>query len=613
MAERSGLKIPGLGSRPPLWAVGALALVVVVVFTTVAFALIGGDDADVYTTGISTVDPTPEGRVFADKLICPPDATSLTEPLVGGADWMAPEELEDNGLYVPGQVVPLEIRVEATEDADPEAPALDLSLELQLAAADVAGFSEDFPVCAYVDASDPATQEIDGGTPAEVATRTDPPTDETIPVDLALTGLDPGEVVIIEVLAAAGEIPATSSTNVNVTLDVPNPPAATSVPVDPLRFGLDYFARGENVTPTVEIVETTPLEERIGQVAFDVTVTNPATAAIMQTADLGIFGDLSDSITGVAGTPTVTDTTGVTTTCAAHPSEANALECILGYLEPGETVTINAVFTLSENPVTTFNADDGPCDNGLGRDLCTQVTVRWQAAASGAAQRSETFQEVTDLPQAGDVTVSKLADERVKRLGDPITFSYIITNSGEDQLVGLNVEDEACPDVELTSGDSNRDTVLNPGESWTYQCSLEQITEETASSTTVFSATIPGGGEFIEPIRNEVRLLDPEISIDLAGITDGTATFTVTVTGNDPLSRIAVLPVSNCGSAELQAPDGTFGDLNNNGIIDLGDGSSETWRFTCPVADETLPVDAYAYGTDSGGGAVTDSTVAEEG
>ncbi|MDY7103633.1 MAG: hypothetical protein S0880_20830 [Actinomycetota bacterium] len=614
MAERSGVKIPGLGSRPPLWAVGALAVVVVVVFATVALALIGGDEAPVYSADISTVDPSPDGRVFTETTVCPPDATRLDEPLVSGADWADPDAFEDNGLYVPGQVVPFEIRVEATEAADAEAPPIDLALELPRADADTSGFAEDAPICAYVDASDPATVESEDGNPAEVATRTEPPEDDTIPVDLALTGLDPGEVVVIELLAVAGDIPATNSTNVSVALDVPNPPAATDVPTDPLRFGLDYFARGENVTPTVEITEVTPLEARTAEVEFTITVTNPATSAIMQNADMGVFGDRSETVAGLARPATVEDTIGVQTTCAEHPTEVNSLECDFGYLEPGETVTVNAAFTIADSAQTVFNADDGACDNELGRDMCTQVTVRWQAAASGQSERTHSFEEVTDLPQAGDVRVTKLADDSVKRLGEPVTFSYIFANNSDRAIIGPAVEDPACPDIgDPIAGDDNGDDLLDPGESWTFQCSLEQLTEETATSRTTFSGAFPGGEPYSQQVVNTITILDPEIAISLDDVTDGTATFSVTVTGNDPLSRIVVQPTDNCGAAELQAPDGTFGDLNNNGVLDLGDGISETWRYTCQVIDETQPVGAVVYGSDSRDGAVVDATEAPEG
>ncbi|MEA2045956.1 MAG: hypothetical protein U9N48_05475 [Euryarchaeota archaeon] len=63
------------------------------------------------------------------------------------------------------------------------------------------------------------------------------------------------------------------------------------------------------------------------------------------------------------------------------------------------------------------------------------------------------------------------------RVGDIVTYTYNITNTGDLPLTDVNVSDDqeigpSCNPV-YASGDLERDNVLEPGESWMYECVYE--------------------------------------------------------------------------------------------------------------------------------------------
>lgn len=71
--------------------------------------------------------------------------------------------------------------------------------------------------------------------------------------------------------------------------------------------------------------------------------------------------------------------------------------------------------------------------------------------------------------------------------GGMITYTKKVTNPGTVALRNVKVTDDKCSSVNYISGDTNRDSALNPSETWTYTCraNLTNTTVNTAVATGV--------------------------------------------------------------------------------------------------------------------------------
>ncbi|MGC9603529.1 MAG: ice-binding family protein [Minisyncoccia bacterium] len=56
--------------------------------------------------------------------------------------------------------------------------------------------------------------------------------------------------------------------------------------------------------------------------------------------------------------------------------------------------------------------------------------------------------------------------------GGNVTYTYTVKNPGVVAMNNMTVADDKCASVYRTSGDSNNNNLLDPGETWTYTCSV---------------------------------------------------------------------------------------------------------------------------------------------
>ncbi len=180
------------------------------------------------------------------------------------------------------------------------------------------------------------------------------------------------------------------------------------------------------------------------------------------------------------------------------------------------------------------------------------------------------------------ITVVKTASEIAVAPGTPVTYTYAVSNSGDDPLTNVAVSDDTCSPVSRVTVDANG--LLDPGESWTFRCSavLTEDTTNIATATATDSLGNPVSGtdtEFVEVIQAAIDLVKV---VDRSVIYAGeTVTFSLDVVniGNDPVFNV-VLTDNKC--TPLTGPTG---DLNNDSILNV----TETWRYTCtqPLSVDT--------------------------
>ncbi|HVA85453.1 MAG TPA: hypothetical protein VNF73_03930 [Candidatus Saccharimonadales bacterium] len=212
----------------------------------------------------------------------------------------------------------------------------------------------------------------------------------------------------------------------------------------------------------------------------------------------------------------------------------------------------------------------------------TQTTTN-TATASGSyngSQVSDTAAATVTVPaNAPGIHIVKAANPTsLPAGGGPVTYTYVVTNTGNTPLGNVTVTDNECAGVQLVGGDTNGNGKLDLSETWHYSCTATI----TATTTNVATVTASSGGTQVQDTDsatvavtasnaaiNVVKTASPT-GLPAAG---GSVTYTYVVTnkGNVPLSNISVVD-DKCPNV---TPTG--GDTNSNGKLDLG----ESWTYSC--------------------------------
>ena len=154
-------------------------------------------------------------------------------------------------------------------------------------------------------------------------------------------------------------------------------------------------------------------------------------------------------------------------------------------------------------------------------------------------------------PSTNATTIlSKMANATNIQIGDAVLFTYNQTNDGTVQLDNVSVSDDLCsPVVPVTNGtnnigDMNVNDLLDPGESWQFQCVHIFNTNGTFTNTAIGNAT-DNLGNFItypadpDEIANATVTVVPEFDTIAIMILGTTASFAFV------LQRLKKLPFLN--------------------------------------------------------------------
>jgi hypothetical protein len=69
------------------------------------------------------------------------------------------------------------------------------------------------------------------------------------------------------------------------------------------------------------------------------------------------------------------------------------------------------------------------------------------------------------------ILIDKVANLAQIGAGDAVTYTYTVTNPGNAPLADIVVTDDKCGPVTFTpGGDTDGDSLLDPGETWKYSC-----------------------------------------------------------------------------------------------------------------------------------------------
>ncbi len=103
-------------------------------------------------------------------------------------------------------------------------------------------------------------------------------------------------------------------------------------------------------------------------------------------------------------------------------------------------------------------------------------TYRWVASYSGDANNDAVSGNCNDdgesvLVSRPEISLTKTPSATSVAPGTVVTFTFVVTNTGDIALGNVVLTDDKCSPLVGPSGDVGGDQVLDPQESWTYTCS----------------------------------------------------------------------------------------------------------------------------------------------
>jgi uncharacterized repeat protein (TIGR01451 family) len=398
--------------------------------------------------------------------------------------------------------------------------------------------------------------------------------------------------IVIDDVLVEGQPPITPA-----PVTAGNPPSLTSAggPYDLLP--------GQSVTFTVPVTVDATLATSITSVpntaaATSTQQTSPSIGAV-ETPIL----NPSFTVTKVASPTTAHAGDPVTYTIVVKNTGNGPLSAVTPIDPKCSPLTLASGDLNTNSKLDTTETWTYTCTTAVSVDTTNTVTVSPVDSAGKAVPPKTAAASVDIILPAIALTVTP--DRAVIRPGDPVVFTYQVTNTGDSPLTGLGVADPACSPLggfKEVSGDG--DLIFEPGEVWTYTCST--TLSNTLNGTVTATANDPLNAPVSTTSPDTVTVIRPSAALTKVATTDGitpivgkiapgtTVIYVVTLnnTGNDPLTPVMSDPT--CSPLTYQS-----GDALTAGKVD----PAETWRFTCSrVATVDVENTASVKATDSLGG-----------
>nr|WP_246292706.1 DUF11 domain-containing protein [Naumannella cuiyingiana] len=241
---------------------------------------------------------------------------------------------------------------------------------------------------------------------------------------------------------------------------------------------------------------------------------------------------------------TITNTGNVTLTdLAVDDPKVGAVTCDPTLVGPGASVACTASYTVTQADV----------DAGVVANTAEASGI----APDGSSVGDDDSLDVPTDPAVPAIAVDKQAaigDQQTVSAGDPIDYTFVITNTGNVTLSDVTIDDPRLTEITC---DPAADRVLAPNETLTctgtYVVSQADVDAGTIENTVTVSGTDPSGDEPppgtdttevpadpAEPGLAVVKTSDVADGDTVAAGDQVTYTFTVTNTGNVTLTDVAL-------------------------------------------------------------------------
>lgn len=442
--------------------------------------------------------------------------------------------------------------------------------------------------------------------------------------DLQDTTYEPGQEVTYNfVVTNTGNVPLTGVT-VNEgafsgtgDLSAIDCPASTLAVGDQLICQATYTLTAADVDAGEVTNSATATGTPVGGTAItsapsEVTVPTPAAPGIsvVKTAAPGTVTTAGQTVTYSF---LVTNTGNVTLTDVAveevefsGAGELSAIECATTTLYAGQVEVCEATYTVTQADVDAGTLTNTATAGGTPPGDLDPIT-------------SEPSSATVQITQSPALSVHKTADVEAAEVGQSVTYSFLVTNTGNVTITDLAVNDTdfsgtgelsaiACPaDIALAPGDDLTCTA-------TYTVTQADIDSGELTNTATVTGTPPAGDPVTSAPSTATITTDPLPSLtvtktaDVEEITAAgqvvTYSFQVRNTGNITIADPTVHEGEFSGRGELSAvtcPDGAS-------VLDPGESVTCTATYTVVAADLAsgrLSNTATVSGSLPGGGSVT--------
>ncbi len=260
---------------------------------------------------------------------------------------------------------------------------------------------------------------------------------------------------------------------------------------------------------TATLTETTTNVATATGHGHDATVTDTDTATVTVAASApAIHVVKSPSVTSlpagggvVTYTYTVTNTGNIAlTNVTASDDKCSPVTFVSG--DTGADGVLGLTETWTYTCTTTLTATTTNIVTATGHDGQTEVSDTDTATVTVLGGGVEGDAPAIHIVKTPSVTTLPVG-------GGSVTYTYVVTNTGDVVLTDVSVADNKCTPVAYQSGDANSDAMLDLSETWTYSCTatLTATTTNTAVATghdgntpitdtdqATVTVTAPGGG-----------------------------------------------------------------------------------------------------------------------
>lgn len=130
-------------------------------------------------------------------------------------------------------------------------------------------------------------------------------------------------------------------------------------------------------------------------------------------------------------------------------------------------------------------------------------------------------------PQPG-IQIAKAASSPSISVGGTVTYTFTVSNTGNCELVNVQVKDDQCNPVGYTGGDVNNDYVLDVKEAWTYECAMTLNQTGNFVNTATVVGTDPDGKTVTHASAVTVNVTAKKVEVpDLYSLTRDAAVYDI--------------------------------------------------------------------------------------